>query len=433
MPDQPVHTPDESRAHRFVRPPLSRRSFLQRTAVASLGAASLTTFLDACASSNINGATPSGSAALQIASPSNPVLWPINADNPIIAAGQKPEQGGVLQLYNYADYLDPNAIKSFEKKYAAYNVKVQVSTFNDTDEAMTKIRGGNVPYDMYWPSYDQISRLVNGKLIRPLQQSYIPNIANVWPSFHNPWYDQQWRYSVPYTVYTTGVGWRGDQVKQDIGALPNPYASLWDPQYRGKTAVIDDWHTAMMLPLLKAGGTDMNVTDPAQIQGIGTQLTALQAATKPVVTITMYNTIATGQVGLSQFWSGDMVNAVSYLPTGQSPKVLNYWFPPDGKGSVDNDLMVVLAKGKCPVLAHLFIDHMLDTPTSLGNFSFIGYQPPQVSINPTQLVKDGYLPANLASCTVLPEYFDVGFRLLEMSPSVTSLWLQQWQKFKAGG
>jgi spermidine/putrescine transport system substrate-binding protein len=76
---------------------------------------------------------------------------------------------------------------------------------------------------------------------------------------------------------------------------------------------------------------------------------------------------------------------------------------------------------------------MLDTTTALGNFSYIGYQPPQNSINPSQLVSDGYLPANLASCTVLPEYFDVGFRLLEMSPSVTALWQQQWQKFKAGG
>ena len=32
-----------------------------------------------------------------------------------------------------------------------------MSTFNDTDEALTKIRGGNVDYDIYFPSYDQIA------------------------------------------------------------------------------------------------------------------------------------------------------------------------------------------------------------------------------------------------------------------------------------
>ena len=44
----------------------------------------------------------------------------------------------------------------------------------------------------------------------------------MWPSFTNPWYDQGGSYTVPYTIYTTGIGWRNDQVPADIGALPNP-------------------------------------------------------------------------------------------------------------------------------------------------------------------------------------------------------------------
>ena len=53
-------------------------------------------------------------------------------------------EGRHPQLYNYADYIGPGVVKAFEKKYAAYNVKVRVSTFNDTDEALTKIRGRQV-------------------------------------------------------------------------------------------------------------------------------------------------------------------------------------------------------------------------------------------------------------------------------------------------
>ena len=47
----------------------------------------------------------------------------------------------------------------------------------------------------------------------------------------------------------------------DIGALSNPYDSLWDPKYKGKTAVIDDWHTAMAMVLLRAGKTDVNTSN----------------------------------------------------------------------------------------------------------------------------------------------------------------------------
>ncbi|MFI5959961.1 spermidine/putrescine ABC transporter substrate-binding protein [Cryptosporangium sp. NPDC051539] len=401
------------------RTPIDRRSFLRRAALVGGLGVTVPQFLVACTRDEATKSTK-----LTIATPDNPVKWPIADDNQPIAAGQPPEKG-TLQLYNYADYLDPAAIKSFEKKYG---VKVAVSTFNDTDEALTKIRAGGTPYDVFFPSYDQISKMVTAKLVRPLTHSYIPNIENVWPSFSNPWYDQDWQYTVPYTVYTTGVGWRTDQVPEEVTS----YDVLWNPKYRGKTAVIDDWHTAMAMAVLRSGGTDINSGDQKVLDTIKKQLTDLQQATKPKVTITMYNDLPAGQLGVCQMWSGDVVNAVNYLPSGTSPGVLRYWFPEDGRGSVDNDLMVILRGGKNPVLAHLFVNHMLDNATALANFSFIGYQPPQRSIEPKMLVADGHLPSNLSSATVLPEYFDKGYRLLELPTDVDARWHTLWQEFKAG-
>ena len=104
------------------------------------------------------------------------------------------------------------------------------------------------------------------------------------------------------------------------------------------------------------------------------------AATSPKVTITMYSDLPAGQIGLSQMWSGDIINAVNYRP-GTKPDILRYWFPADGKGLVDNDLMVLLRGGRNPVLGHLFVNHMLDTEMAKLNFKQIGYQPPQNSLN----------------------------------------------------
>lgn len=408
------------------RPGPNRRQFLTRAALLAASTPALVAFLDACS----KGGQSTSGPALKIASPSNPVTWDIPDDNKAIADGLAPEKGGTLQLYSYADYMAPEAVKSFEDKYG---VKVQISTFNDTDEALTKIRGGNVDYDIFFPSYDQIGRLVTGGLLRPLNHSYIPNIKNVWPFFSNPWYDGQWRYSTPYTVYTTGLGWRTDQVPADIGALKNPYESLWDPAYKNKTAVIDDWHTAMAMVLLKLGITDVNTSSADDLKKVGEQLSALVAATSPKVTITMYNDLPAGQISLSQMWSGDIINAQSYLPEGVSADILRYWFPADGKGLVDNDLMVSLRAGKNPVLAHLFINHMLDPDVAKQNFSAIGYQPPQVSINPDTLVADGFIPENLKTAIVKPEYFDVGYRTLELDPANDAAWHNVWRTFKAGG
>ena len=219
----------------------------------------------------------------------------------------------------------------------------------------------------------------------------------------------------------------------DIGALPNPYDSLWDPAHKGKTAVLDDWHTAMAMVLLREGITDVNTSSEADLKLVGEQLTAMVAATSLKVTITAYNDLPAGQLGLAQMWSGDIINAQSYLPEGTSTDVPRYWFPQDGKGLVDNDLMVVLRSGKNPVLAHLFINHMLDPEVAMQNFSAIGYQPPQVSITADSLVAEEFILENLRSAIVKPEFFDAGYRLLELDPANDDAWHNVWRAFKAGG
>lgn len=400
--------------------------------VAGAGTSPAQPSADGTAPSDGASATPSPSASLAIASPASPVTWPLTDDNPAIADGLEPERGATLQLYNYPDYLDPAAIKSFEAKYKKYGVKVRLSTFNDTNEALAKLRSGAIPFDVYFPSYDATGKLITGGLLRPLNHSYLPNIKNVWPQFQNPFYDGEWRYTVPYFVYTSGIAWRADRVKEDIGARANPFDVFWDKAYAGKLSVLDDYREAQSMVLLHRGVTDVNTGDPAILSAVRDDLLALEAATRPKVTITQYTDVPEGSIDVAQAWSGDAVVMPSYLPKGGSPSVLRYWFPKDGKGIVNNDLMVVLRGGKNPVLAHLFLDHMLDTEVALGNFGFTGYQPPQVSINPKQLVADQYIPANLAPATVLPEYFDTGYRTLELPPSVEALWQANWTRFKAG-
>ena len=403
----------------------SRRQFLQRAAVLAAAAPTLGAFLAACSKAGPTSSAPT----LTIAKPSNPVKWTIPDDNKAIADGLAPEKGAVLKVYNYADYLSPKAVKDFEDTYGC---KIEVSTFNDGDEAITKLRSG-VDFDIYNANYTEISRLVTGGLLKPLNHSYLPNISNVWPTFTNPWYDQGWQFTVPYTIYTTGLGWRSDQVPANVGALKNPYESLWDPAYKDKTAILDDWHTAMALVLLKQGITDVNTSSADDLKMVGEQLTALVKATSPKVTITMYSDMPAGQIGLCQMWSGDVINAQSYLPEGVGTEILQYWFPQDGKGLVDNDMLVTLKGGKNPVLAHLFLNHMLDPAVAKENFSAIGYQPPQNTLTADSLIAEEFIPENLRSAIVRPEYFDTGYRLLELDADNDAAWHNVWNAFNAGG
>ena len=269
-------------------------------------------------------------------------------------------------------------------------------------------------------------------LVRPLNHSYIPNISNVWPTFTNPFYDQEWRYSIPYTVYTTGIGWRTDKA-EDVSALSNPYDIFWDPKYAGKISILDDYREAMCMVLLRNGITNLSTGDPKDLKLVSDQLTAMSKATHPRVDVSDYEELPKGLVVICQAWSGDIMNAISYMPSGVSPDVLRYWFPTDGKGAVNNDLMMVLKSGKNPVTAHLFLNYMMQPDVALGNFQAIGYQPPQNSIIPDDLVKQKIVPKNLTTMIVRPSDFLKGYRETELPPAVDAEWHAVWQKFKAGG
>ncbi|HEY5247754.1 MAG TPA: extracellular solute-binding protein [Dermatophilaceae bacterium] len=417
-------TDDSSRPSRGM----SRRAFLGRSAAAAVAFPTMAAFLDACSKA---ASTATAVPSFANASPAHPKTWDIPADNKAIASGLAPEKNATINIYTYTDYIDPAALKSFEAKYKQYNVKCNVTTFEDTTEAITKINAGTVKADIYNPSYDQMFKMVTAKLIAPLNHSYIPNIANVWPTFTNPWYDQEWRYTTPYTVYTTGVSWRTDKVKTDIPSLPNPWDVMWDPTYTKQTSMLDDYRTAMGLVCMR-NKISLNTTSAKDLQTISDQLTAMNKTMGPKVNVTDYQDLPTGAVTLCQAWSGDVVNMLSYLPEGTSGDILRYWVPTDGTGPIDNDLLVLLKMSQNPVMAHLFLDHMMDYNVAMGNFSAIGYQPPQTKITPETLVSDGTIPKNLASCVVLEAQFKTGANILELSPADDANWQKVWQKFKAG-
>ncbi|HYY80052.1 MAG TPA: spermidine/putrescine ABC transporter substrate-binding protein [Actinomycetes bacterium] len=402
---------------------MSRRAFL---------ALSGGVVLAGCGGGGNGGGGGAAGGAIQLASPSHPVTWPIRDDNKPIADGLAPERNATLKVYNWTDYIYKKVVSDFEKRYKAYGVKVQVSTYATMSEAIAKIRSGQVAFDVLFPTYDVLGKLIQRNYVRPLTHSYLGNIGQVWPVFQNPFYDQGWRYSVPYTVYTTGIAWRTDKGVPDVAKQANPYAVLWDQRLRGKVGILDDYREAIGMVLLKNGITDLNTGNPDQINLARDQLVDLAKKIRPLVSTNDYVDLPEGRTWVTQAWSGDMVNAQYYMPKGQSAGVIRYWFPPDGRGAVNSDLIVLLRSGRNPVLGHLFLDHLLDYDVALENMGWNGYQPPQTKLDPAKLVQQELIPANLKPTTVLPDYFDSGFRELELAPDVDSLWHAAWQEFKAG-
>jgi len=396
---------------------MSRRGFLTRSAGAGLAALAGGSLLEACAPAL------AGSGNVPLPRPYNPVTWPRSADNPAIKSGLPPETGATLQIYNWVAYVNQSCLNNFAKKY---NCKVQVTTFNTMNEAMSKLRSG-LAFDVFMGvTVDVLGQLIESKLIQPLNHSYIPNIAQTWPDFTNPFYDQHWRYTVPYTIYTTGMAWRKDLVHENPYAMRNAWAMPWQPKYKGKVAILDDYREGISLGLMKNGLFNLNTTDPRQIALSRRSLERLSDLVGVRIDNNDYTEVPAGETWIHHAWSGDMAAAPYYMPKGVPVEVVGYWFPTDGKGPVANDTNTVLRSATNPVLAHLFLNYMEDLPNALENISFNGYMQPLNEITPQRLVKEKLLPPSLMSTAVLPEYFRRGVGELQLPVDADALWQQAW-------
>jgi spermidine/putrescine transport system substrate-binding protein len=433
---------------------LSRRDFLKRSGGAALAAPSLAAILAACTKP---GTTPvgGGSSSGGRSGPGQGKFWPADSPYPLarqdapvtwnlwqdpIASGQPIESGATLQIYNWADYMNPAVPKKFAEQY---DCKVKITTFNNTDEALAKMRTGQLKFDVLFPTIDILGKLITAQLIQPLQQSYIPHLASdVFEQYQNPFYDQQWRYTVPYVQWVTGLAYRRDIISDDaVRALDNPWTLLWDPAYKGKIGIYDDYRESISLGLMKNGITDLNTTKQSDLDTAQNDLVGMIDAVNVRSQINgVYIGIPKGTFDAHLGWSGDAVGAYSYWPaaTMANYEKMGFWYPENRVGAVNNDLITIPTSAEHPVLAHTFLDFIQTYEVAMLNFSWNGYQPPQKQADVNTLTTTDnaygvpYVFPWMTDAVIRPEDFTTGKLELELTPEVDALWHNVWQAFNAG-
>jgi spermidine/putrescine transport system substrate-binding protein len=409
--------------------PLSRRDFLLRSAAAATVLSGSGSLLAACSSETTPEATtgasgePTGPGGLPLARPDKRVTMPLWEDP--IESGLEPETGGTFTVYNYPAYLYKKLLKEFGEKYG---VETQYTPFDNISSGIQRLASGAVKPDVMEMTPDNLSRAVAGELIKPLNLDYIPNLQkNVYPDLVSPFYDVDSHYTVPYTMYATGIAWRTDKITEDIAAMPQPWDIFWESgAYKGKVALLSEERETIGMALLRKGILDINTEDPQLIDQAVTDLKELYGICNIKVGDIQYQTIPEGTSWLNQAWSGDMIAGyIYYLPKGTPATALGYWKADKGKVPVQNDCWSICATTEKPVLSHLWLNYILDNGVAYSNFvDFNGYQPPLNEIDPSTLVSDGIVPEHLANSVLTND--DLGPESLQYG-TLTSRGQQLWQ------
>lgn len=406
-----------------------RRSFL-RGAAAIAATAQLGGVLSACRERD-------DSPGLPVPTRANPMAWPLH-EGLTIPSGLPVERGATLRVYQWRQYLHDEVIEAFVRRQAAADVDVEVQSFVDMDEALTRLRDPAADFDVFFPTIDALGPLVDARLLRPLNHDYLRNLANLWDEFRPAWgpfYDVGARYTVPYTVYSSGIAWRTDLVAERDAR--EPFELPWNLRYAGRTGFLDQYREAIAFALARKDVTDVNTRDRSALLRASEALAEAVRWGAVASQDGVYQALPAGRVVAHQAWSGDVLTALTYngRDARETGRTLAYRWPMDGTGWVGCDLTAVCARGRNPVLAHAFVNHLLDLGVAFTNFMWNGYQPPLEEITPERaFARYPGLAAMDHHCTILtPREFSAAQMFHALDPRSDAAWLDAWQAAIAAG
>jgi spermidine/putrescine transport system substrate-binding protein len=344
-----------------------------------LGAAGAGSLLAACSSTP--AATTAPTAAPTTPPTAAPGATPAPTEAPTPEPTPQPSPEGEVNVYNWADYIGEETLSKFE---AATGIKVNYDFFDSAETMNATINKGNTGFDVTFPTSTYLKGYVDRGLVQPLDLSLIPNKVNLAPEWQDPGYDPGNAHSMPYMWWTTGIAY--DAAK--IEPAPTSWAAAWDPQWKGRIAMLDDMREVFAAALIRLS-YDVNTTDDAQLDAA----LAMLEEQKPL--LLTYSTddiglLSSGDAWLMHAWGADVYQVQEERDT------VTYYIPEEG-GIRGSDTMVVLQGAPHPIAAHAFINFMLDAQIAADNTNYIGY------MGPNEAAKAYIDPAILADPTVNPD------------------------------
>lgn len=298
----------------------------------------------------------------------------------LLAAGMvAAQQAGILNIYNWADYIAPDTIPNFEKETG---IKVRYDVFDSNESLHAKLVAGNSGYDIVVPGSHFAKQQIAAGLLQKLDKSKLPNLENLDPAIQSQLakMDPGNEHLVDWLWGYTTVGINVDKVRDalDTSALPeNAWDLVFKPEYASRLkkcglAFLDSASEVMPISLHYLG-KDPYSKGQADYDEAGKMLKAIRPyVTRFVGSGSDYiDQLAKGRLCAVLGWSGDIMiaaNRARQSKTGQNIKVL----VPKSGGLLFFDVMAIPKDAKNVENAHKWIDYILrpEVHAALSNTVF---------------------------------------------------------------
>ncbi|ADI65430.1 extracellular solute-binding protein family 1 ['Nostoc azollae' 0708] len=205
-----------------------------------------------------------------------------------------------LSIYTWSQYTDPELLSTFTTQTG---IKVLADTYDSNDMMLAKLQAGGIAtYSIIYPSDYMVEKMVEKNLLIEINHQRLIGLENLFPQFHNPRYDPNNHYSIPFNWGTTGLLYNSEK----LTTPPEDWEYLWrnqDKLYKRMTLLNDV--REVMGATLKMLGYSYNSQNEMEIKQAYEKLLSLKPALAAFDTDAWQNQILAGDLLLAMCYSAD--------------------------------------------------------------------------------------------------------------------------------
>ena len=330
-----------------------------------------------------------------------------------------------LHLYNWNNYIAPETVKRFED---FCKCEVVQTYYSDNEELLAKLAAGAKGYDVLVPTGNAVQALIRGNQLRPLDKNELPNLKNVDPAFLNTPFDPGNKYSAPYAMSTTILGYNDEKMKE-LGLPTDTWAVIFDPKYlakvKGRVTVLDS-PDELFAAALKYLGYSANDTDEKHWKEAVEVMKKAKPYWAAFNASSYIKELTVGNIWLVHGYSNDIFQANQDAQAAGRKFHILQGMPKEG-AVLALDSMVIHKAAPRPDLAHKFINFMLDGKNSAELTNLIG------SGNPNLEAQKYIKPELKANPAIFPpkEVQAKLEQLQDLKPAQRRLRSRMWTEIKA--
>ena len=283
-------------------------------------------------------------------------------------------ENGELYVYNWGEYIDPEALDMFEKETG---IKVIYDEYDTNETMYPKVAAGASTYDVICPSDYMIQKMIDNDLLQELNFDNMPNAkANIGAQYYESAeeFDPGNKYCVPYCWGTVGILYNTSMVDEPVTS----WSILWDEKYADDILMQDSVRDAFMVAL-KLNGFSMNTLEQNELEIAKNSLIEQRPLVQAWVIDEVRDKMIAGEAALGVIYSGEAIYTQRENPD------LEYVIPEEGT-NVWIDGWVITKNAPNKENAEKFIDFMCRPDIALMNFEYITYSTPNTAAR--ELIED---------------------------------------------